>query len=110
MMPETRKDREIRVISKALEDAGFRAGLLSGDAKTLIEEAAGIKFPDKMRIEVVEEQPGTVVFVLPRDVSNEIRLEGTLSDEDLENVAGGKNDTYNCSGATGGHNTHIVHR
>ncbi len=109
-MLEARKEREFKVVKKAFEDADFRAKLLSGgDAKALIEETAGIKFPDGMKVEVIEEKPDTMVFVLPRDISNEVRLEGALSDEDLENVAGGKGDNFTCNKASGGHNTQSIH-
>ncbi|PID77287.1 MAG: hypothetical protein CSB24_02305 [Deltaproteobacteria bacterium] len=110
-MQEARKEREFKVIKRAFEDADFRNKLLSGDAKSLIEETAGVEFPAGMKVEVIEEKPDTMIFVLPRDIGSEVSLTGQLSDEELEEVAGGKGGIYgdiSCSMQKGGAavNTH----
>ncbi len=68
---------------KAMVDKDYRAKILA-DPKGTIEEMAGKKMPDDFKIQVVEGDPAaSMSFVLPPMTDTE------LSDEELENVAGG---------------------
>jgi len=64
-------------------DSVFRAELLN-DPSVAIEKLTGEKLPGKVNIKVIESDPAyAATFVLPPMVSGEI------SDDDLDNVAGG---------------------
>ena len=69
------------IMARARTDDGFRRQLLV-DA-TSVMTAHGLPVPPGMKIQVVENTPRHWTFVLPPAVS-----EG-LSDQELENVAGG---------------------
>ena len=55
---------QAQVIAKASEDAGFRDELRS-DARGAISKALGIKIPEAIDIEVLEETPTKAYVVLP---------------------------------------------
>lgn len=69
------------------------------DPKAVIEKHLGHPLPEGLNIQVVEESPNTLFVVAPAAANSE------LSDEDLEMVAGGKQDTrmndVDCSRAIG---------
>jgi hypothetical protein len=82
-----KKAFEANLIIKALEDEGFRKELLE-DPKAVIERESGQKLPEGVEIRVIEESPNSVTFILPRKPEMP-DTKGELSDEALENVAGG---------------------
>lgn len=74
-----------KVMAQAWADAGFKARLLA-DPKPAITEATGLTPPDSMTIRVFENTPQQVHLVLP---ANPKSASAELSDEDLDQVAGG---------------------
>lgn len=92
-----RRQAEQQVLDRAATDPGFRAQLLENPRQALQEEF-GISIPETVSLRVAEEQPGEVILVLPNQPA---QSGASLSDADLEQVAGGVNtgpfdDT--CSG------------
>ncbi|MEI6455685.1 MAG: NHLP leader peptide family RiPP precursor [bacterium] len=77
---------EKRLIEKAVKDEKFRQLLLE-DPRVAIENELGMKIPAGMKIHVVEEKPGEVYLVLPREQSAETQEE--LTEAELNSVAGG---------------------
>ena len=90
-----RKQLEAQLISRALEDAAFRQELVR-DPKGVFARELGLTMPEHITVQVLEESPSTVYLVLPAPVSG---VGATLSDEELENVAGGgwTSSTADCS-------------
>ena len=78
---ETAKELEARIVSKATEDADFRAWLLS-DPKGAVEQELGVTLPASLSIEVHEEGAEAAHLVLPPDME--------LSEEELQAAAGGR--------------------
>ena len=77
------KDMQAKIVSKASADAGFRARLL-GDPKGAIAQL-GIAIPASLSVEVHEESDNTAHLILPA---------GSLTESELETVAGGTEDVY----------------
>ena len=82
-----RKEREANIIAKALIDDEFRKALLS-DPRATLEKESGQKLPDNLKLKVIEEDPDTIIISLPQK-PKEMGEKGELSEEALENVAGG---------------------
>jgi hypothetical protein len=82
-----RSEFEDKLVIRAYEDESFKQQLLA-DPKTIYEQELGTNIPDSFKIEVLQEQPNTIYFVLPRK-AEAAGEEGELSDEALEAVAGG---------------------
>jgi hypothetical protein len=82
-----RQEMERRLIERSLEDEDFRQRLLA-DPRAAIEEELGTPLPEGVRIRAVEETQDTIYLVLPPTSSSD-QPGGTLSDEELEAVAGG---------------------
>jgi hypothetical protein len=78
-----RKENEAKIIAKTLEDNEFRKEFID-DPKAALEKATGQPLPPGVNIKVIEEEPNTVTIALPKVPEN-----GELTDEDLENIAGG---------------------
>ena len=73
----------IEVQNKSMVDKSFREKLLK-DPITTISETFDVQFPDGFKIRVVENSPQyNATYVLPDLLSDE------LSDDDLDDVAGG---------------------
>ncbi len=83
--PRTRQDIEAHMIAQAWKDDAYKQELLS-NPKAVIGREFGVLLPEKMTIQVLEENPNTLYFVLPvrPDLSST-----ELSEEQLEAVAGG---------------------
>ncbi len=85
--------------NKAMVSKEFREKILANPKET-VEGMAGEKFPDDFKIQVIEGDPtASMAFILPPMAETE------LSDDDLENVAGGMcaQDNSTCLGnACGG--------
>ena len=71
-----------KVIARSWDDDAYKAQLLS-DPRTVLSEA-GIDVPDDVDVTISEQQPGQVHFVLPAKP-----VEGEISDQALQTVAGG---------------------
>ncbi|MDD3363708.1 MAG: NHLP leader peptide family RiPP precursor [Syntrophomonas sp.] len=69
-----------KVIAKAWADADFKARLLANPAETL--QAEGIEVPAGVKVNAVENTNEQFFLVLPKAPDE-------LSDEQLDNVAGG---------------------
>lgn len=83
---QNRKQLEALLIEKAMKDETFRKQILE-NPKGVIENEAGVKLPDKLRLHIVEETAGQVFLVLspkPVEASGE-----ALTEEELESVVGG---------------------
>ena len=76
-----------KVIAKAWADADFKARLLANPAETL--QAEGIEIPAGVKVNVVENTTEQFYFVIPN-------RSGELSEEDLNNVAGGMTPRRCC--------------
>jgi hypothetical protein len=84
-----------RLIQRSMEE-DFRQKLLD-DPKGTLEQELGTRLPEAVRVMAVEETQDTIYLVLP--FSSPVGGEGgELSDEALESVAGGQDDSVsNCS-------------
>ncbi len=82
---KSRKEMEAEMIAKAWKDEGYKKELLSNPKKVIGREFR-ITFPEQTNVQVLEENPSTLYFVLPMrpDLSA-----AELSEEQLEVVAGG---------------------
>ncbi|MBO3458657.1 NHLP leader peptide family RiPP precursor [Aetokthonos hydrillicola Thurmond2011] len=81
----TRREIEAHIIAQAWKDNAYKQELLN-NSKTVIEQEFGVQIPDDIKVNVLEENPTTLYFVLP--VRPEISGQ-ELSDEQLEAIAGG---------------------
>jgi hypothetical protein len=79
-----REEVEQKIIEKASKDGQFKSNLINNPKKILNQEF-GLELPDNISLEVLEEKPDKFYLVLPVD-KNKI----ALSDEMLDNVAGGR--------------------
>ena len=85
-------DWECRLLQRSMEDEDFRQKLLD-DPKGALEQELGDQLPESMEVRAVEESADTIYLVLPS--ASAVGDEGgEISDEALEEVAGG--DTYGC--------------
>jgi hypothetical protein len=92
-----RKDFESGIIDQAWKDEGFKEELLR-DPRSVISREIGQHIPQNINIKVLEETSDTIYFVLPQSpLDKRAGLEGELTDEDLEAVAGGDCSWFNCS-------------
>ena len=90
----TRAEAERTLVQRSIEDEEFRQRLLE-DPKGTVEQELGTQLPEGVEVRVVEESADTIYLVLPS--ASPIGEGGELSDQDLEEVAGG---AYTDSGAT----------
>jgi hypothetical protein len=86
-----RAEVERRVIERSLEDESFRQRLLD-DPKGIIEQELGSRMPEGVEVRVVEESADTIYLVLP-SASAVGEGGGSLSDRELDAVAGGFGST-----------------
>lgn len=76
---------EAALIRKCSEESEFRAKVLA-DPKGMLEGALGQKLPENIAIFIHEDDPHSIHFSIPPTRES---LEKELSDEQLEQVAGG---------------------
>ncbi len=82
---DMRKNLESKLIEKAWKDDMFRKQLVNSTKET-IENEAGIKIPERIKITVLEETPEEVYLVLPQEPA---KMGQMLTDAELDAVAGG---------------------
>ena len=92
----SRAEFERRLINRSMEEEDFRQKLLD-DPKGTLEQELGTRLPEAVRVMAVQETADTIYLVLP--FSSPVGGEGgELSDEALESVAGGQDDSvFYCS-------------
>ena len=83
-------DLEARVIAQAVQDPAFRARLLAEPRAVFAE--LGLNIPPEVRIQAVQETAEQYYLVLPAAAAR--RAGTSLSDADLERVAGGAATVY----------------
>jgi hypothetical protein len=88
---------ERRLIQRSLEDDSFRQKLLD-DPKGALEQELGDRLPESMKVRAVEESADTIYLVLPS--TSAVGQGGDLSDEALEEVAGGAEVTCGMQGTS----------
>jgi hypothetical protein len=86
-----RAEIEGRIIQRSLEDESYRRRLLE-DPKAAVEEELGARLPEGVQVRAVEETVETIYLVLPSGSPAEKSSE--LSDQDLQEVAGGQVITW----------------
>ena len=85
-----RAEVERRLVQKSLQDESFRQRLLD-DPKGTLEQELGRGLPEGVRVRAVEESQDTIYLVLPR--ASRVGEGGSLSDRELDAVAGGFGST-----------------
>jgi hypothetical protein len=81
------RDLEAQVIARAVQDPAFRARLLA-DPRAVFSEM-GLSVPPEVKIQAVEETAGQYYLVLPALERAGRHAGASLSDAQLEAVAGG---------------------
>lgn len=81
----SRDSLEAGIVVRALHDGAFRQRLIA-DPRLALREQAGVDLPASVRMVVLEETPSQYYLVLPAADDGE----ATLTDSELEGVAGGK--------------------
>lgn len=87
MAEEKRKSREealAPVVAKAWKDEKFKKELIS-NPKAVISKEFGVQIPDNVNVKVLEENANNLYIILP----TRPQVEGELTDEQLQDVAGG---------------------
>lgn len=88
----TRQDIEAQIITKTWKDEAYKQELLA-NPKVLIEQAFGVEFDQEVTVQVLEENPTSLHFVLPMSpmqIANRLsEITNELSEEELEEIAGG---------------------
>ena len=82
----SRVEWERSLIQRSLEDEEFRQRLLA-DPKGTMEQELGSRLPESVEVRAVEETADTIYLVLPS--ASPLGEGGELSDQELEQVAGG---------------------
>jgi hypothetical protein len=88
-----RAEVERTLVQRSLQDEDFRQRLLE-DPKAAVEQEFGSRLPESVEVRAVEESAQSIYLVLP---SATPLGQGELSDQDLEQVAGGS-ETATCYG------------
>jgi hypothetical protein len=90
-----RAEMERRLMKRSLEDEEFRQSLLA-DPKGTMEQELGSRLPESVEVRAVEETPEIIYLVLPS--ASRVGQGGELSDQELEDVSGGKSAVSFCAG------------
>jgi hypothetical protein len=91
----SRTEVERRLMKRSLEDESFRQSLLA-DPKGTMEQELGSRLPESVEVRAVEETPEIIYLVLPS--ASRVGQGGELSDQELEDVSGGKSAVTYCYG------------
>jgi hypothetical protein len=81
------RDLQAQVIARAVQDPAFRARLLAEPRAAFAE--LGLSIPPEVKIDAVEETAGQYYLVLPALERAGRRAGASLSDAQLEAIAGG---------------------
>jgi len=84
---QQRHELELRIVSKAWQDDTFREKLLKDPKATLAREL-GAELPKELTVNVRAESPTTAYLRIP-SAPKQAKMSEELSEETLENVAGG---------------------
>ena len=90
-----RAEMERRLIQRSLEDEAFRQSLLA-DPKGTMEQELGNRLPESVEVRAVEETADIIYLVLPS--ASPLGEGGELSNQELEDVSGGKSAVTYCYG------------
>src|SRR5215217_3308085 len=88
-----RAEMERSIVQRSIEDEAFRQQLLA-DPKAAVEQELGTRLPEEVRMVTVEETADTIYLVLPSTPIAGTES-GTLSDQQLESVAGAGTESGN---------------
>ena len=88
-----RTEMERRLIERSIEDESFRRRLIE-DPKGAVEQELETRLPEEVRVVTVEETADTIYLVLPSTPIAGTES-GTLSDQQLESVAGAGTESGN---------------
>ena len=89
---DQRQQLEQQLVQKAMKDESFRKQLIE-DPRASIETETGMKIPESITIEILEEDHHSFYIILP---AQNKEVEGELTDTDLEQVAGGYTGDTTC--------------
>ena len=81
-----RAEVERRLVERSLQDEVFRQRLLD-DPKGAVEQELGSRLPEGVEVRAVEESAQIIYLVLPS--ASPLGQGGELSDQELDEVAGG---------------------
>ena len=84
---QQRHELELRIVSKAWEDDAFKEKLLK-DPKAILARELGVELPKELTVKVRQESPTTAYLRIP-SAPKRTKMSEELSEEALENVAGG---------------------
>ena len=87
-----RQQIEQQLIEKAMKDESFRKQLIENPG-TAIEAVTGMKIPESITINVLEEDHNLFYIILP---AQNKEAEDELTDAELERVAGGAYTDTTC--------------
>jgi hypothetical protein len=93
------RDFEAQVIARAMQDPAYRARLLADPRAAFAE--MGLSIPPEVKIQAAEETAGKYYLVLPALERAVRRAGASLSDAQLEAVAGGGGTGTTNTGWTG---------
>lgn len=95
---KNKKELEEKIVARAWTNESFKQELLR-DPKMTIEKTIGIKFPQNIEVQVLEETSNQLYFILPMQPDDKFSPD-ELSEEDLDRVGGGSGEgsylTANC--------------
>jgi len=86
------QELKAQIIAKAMEDEGFRAGIMD-DPRAAIAYKLGVNLPAGLDIQVHEDTPTTAHLVLPPT--------GKLDETDLQFASGGGDPSSSRDGVVG---------
>ena len=98
------RELEAQVLAQAVQDPAFRARLLA-EPKAVFAER-GLSIPPEIQIQVLQETAEQYYLVLP--AAAERRAGASLSDADLEHVAGGGSEYTGWTGCASGQSGCVV--
>ncbi len=102
--PSPRKLIEAHMIAQAWKNPAYKQELLN-NSKAVIEREFGVKLPAEVTVQVLEESPNKLYFVIPNRPQE---ADANLTEEQLEAVAGGGPWTALSGGVLGAATTHWV--
>jgi Nitrile hydratase, alpha chain len=99
---DVRKSAESHLIAKAAKDEKFKTELIQ-NPKAVIAQELGLALPKDFEVKILQETPKSFYLVLP---ATAIGVDGELSDQLLEAVAGGGKTAPVMAGSQSGDTKH----